>query len=290
MQIAVSGASGFIGQYVLRELQSRNLNAIALTRSNASRIPQSMASKRIAMNIANPPSDPFDAMGAPDTLIHLAWDGLPNYQSSHHVETELPTQLAFLTSCIKHGLKRLVVTGTCYEYGLVSGKLEEDTPTQPCTQYGAAKDMLRKALFALRREYDFELSWLRLFYLYGDRQAEKSLYRTLHDALNRGEATFDMSGGDQLRDFLPAREVARLIVEVATRDGTSGVFNICSGKPVTVREVVQSWIDASNAKITMNLGKIPYSSNEPMAFWGSRSKLDALIGTATPPKKANQLD
>ena len=135
------------------------------------------------MDITNPPRDPFDAMGSPNTLIHLAWGGLPNYQSSHHVVNEFRAQLAFLTSCVKHGLKRLVVTGTCYEYGLACGELGEDTPTQPCTQYGIAKDMLRKALFALHREYDFELCWLRLFYLCGDGQSERSLYSSFHAAL-----------------------------------------------------------------------------------------------------------
>ncbi len=95
MRITVSGASGFIGQYVVQNLQAHNLDVIALTRSAASDLPQSIVSKRVVMDIANPPIDPFGAMGEPDTLIHLAWDGLPNYQSSRHVETELPAQLAF---------------------------------------------------------------------------------------------------------------------------------------------------------------------------------------------------
>lgn len=285
MRITVSGASGFIGQHVLRELQSRGLDAIALTRSTTSSLPHSTESRPIMMDIANPPPDPFDAMGSPDTLIHLAWGGLPNYQSSHHVETEFPIQLEFLASCIRHGLKRLVVTGTCYEYGLACGELGEDTPTQPCTQYGIAKDMLCKALFALRREHDFELCWLRLFYLHGEGQSPKSLYSAFHTALIRGETTFDMSGGDQLRDFLSAPEAAHLIIEIALRNGANGIFNVCSGKPIAVRELVQSWIDATHAKIAMNLGKIPYSACEPMAFWGNRAKLNALIENTPHPEK-----
>lgn len=281
MQITVSGASGFVGQYVLQELQSRNLDATALTRSPTSRLPEIMIPKRVAIDIAKPVSDPLTAIGMPDTLIHLAWDGLPNYRSHRHVETELPAQLAFLTSCIRGGLKRLVVTGTCYEYGLAPGELGEDAQTQPCTQYGMAKDMLRKALFALRDEYDFELTWLRLFYLYGDGQSANSLYGKFHAALIRNDTTFDMSGGEQLRDFLPAHEAARIIVEIALRKDISGIFNVCSGKPISVRNIVQSWIDASNAKIIMNLGKIPYSPDEPMAFWGSRARFDALFGKDT---------
>lgn len=285
MRIAVSGATGFIGRYVLRELQARGLDVVALTRSATPQPLQSKAFKWVVMDIANPPPNPFEAMDSPNVLIHLAWNGLPNYQSSHHVEVELPTQLAFLTSCVRSGLKRLMVTGTCYEYGLASGELVEDTPTQPCTQYGLAKDMLRKALFDLCARYDLDLAWLRLFYLYGEGQSEKSLYRMLHAAIDRGAKTFDMSGGEQLRDFLPTHEAARLIVEIAQREKVSGIFNVCSGKPIAVRELVQSWIEASGTKITMNLGRIPYSPNEPMAFWGGREKLDAIVGGTTKPKK-----
>lgn len=280
MRIAVSGASGFLGRHVLRELHSRGLDAVALMRSARGRPAQPGVSSWVEMDISHPSPTPFDDMGRPDLFIHLAWGGLPNYQSSHHVDIELPSQLAFLSSCIRGGLKKLVVAGTCYEYGLASGELAEDTPTQPCTRYGIAKDTLRKALFALRQEHEFDLVWLRLFYLYGEGQSEKSLYRALHTAIARSARTFDMSGGEQLRDFLPITEVARIIVEIALHEDTNGIFNVCSGKPTTVRQMVESWIAASHAKITMNLGQIPYSPNEPMAFWGNRAKLDAVIARA----------
>src|SRR6185312_5216531 len=218
-----------------------------------------------------------EAMGSPDVLIHLAWDGLPNYQSSHHVEVELPAQRAFLSACVRNGLKRLVVTGTCYEYGLAEGELAEDASTQPCTQYGIAKDRLRNALSTLSRELGFDMAWLRLFYLYGEGQSEKSLFRSLHAAIERGDKAFDMSGGEQVRDFLSIQVASRIIVDIALCEDATGTFNVCSGNPITVRDMVESWIAASHAAITLNLGRIPYSPNEPMAFWGSRCRLDHAL-------------
>jgi len=50
------------------------------------------------MNIDCPDSSCFDRMGRPDILVHLAWDGLPNYKSLHHFETELPKHYRFLKS------------------------------------------------------------------------------------------------------------------------------------------------------------------------------------------------
>lgn len=279
MKIAVSGANGFIGQYVLQELQARGLDTVALSRRTDPG-PQSTACKWVSMDIAAPPADPFEAMGRPDALIHLAWDGLPNYQSDRHVETELPAQLAFLASCVGNGLRRLIVAGTCYEYGLLSGELAEEIETRPCTQYGLAKDTLRKALFDLRTRHDFDLAWLRLFYLYGEGQSEKSLYRLLHTAIDQRADTFDMSGGEQLRDFLAVCDAARLVVEIALRGDVNGIFNVCSGRPVSVRDLVQSWIKTAGVAIAPNFGQLPYSAHEPMAFWGRRQKLDSILDAA----------
>lgn len=284
MRIAVSGASGFIGHYVLKTLHARGFDVVALTRSLAGRQALPGVSRWLEMDIRHAPSDSFAAMGEPDVLIHLAWDGLPNYQSNHHVDVELPAQLAFLAKSIEGGLKRLVVTGTCYEYGLAAGELTEIASTHPCTQYGLAKDLLRRELFDLREQYDFDLVWLRLFYLYGDGQSERSLYSMLCTAIAQGAETFDMSGGEQLRDFLPVDEAARLIVEIAERENANGVFNVCSGRPVAVRDLVEGWITDRGAKVRVNLGRIPYSPDESMTFWGSRKKLDAIVGSKSTPK------
>jgi len=277
MRIAITGASGFVGRYVLRELQARGVEIVAVTRS-ADRFPVESGIRELALiDISNCGNEPFEKMGSPDVLIHLAWNGLPNYKSSHHVETELHAQRTFLTSCVKAGLKRLVVAGTCYEYGLASGELAEDMQTQPCTEYGIAKDMLRKALEALGHEQDFELAWLRLFYLFGEGQSSKSLYSLLRDAIKRGDDTFDMSGGNQWRDFLPVNEAARLIVETALLRGNTGIVNICSGTPIKIQQLVQNWIDTSGTRMSMNLGRLPYSDAEPMEYWGNRRKLNTLL-------------
>jgi len=283
MRIAVTGASGFIGRYVLRALRTRGVEVVAVSRSADRFLPESEGCENVVIDIAAPPGDPYENLRKPNVLIHLAWDGLPNYQSPHHVSTELPLQTAFLTSCINHGLKHLVVTGTCYEYGLAPGELTEDMSPRPCTQYGIAKDLLRQKLFALHPQFDFELAWLRLFYLFGQGQSEKSLYSMLNAAIRRGDRTIDMSGGEQIRDFLPVREAARLIVEIALHQKARGIYNLCSGAPVTVRQLAKSWIDAAGSTISMNLGRVPYSPNEPMAFWGSRRRLDMLLGSKAYP-------
>jgi dTDP-6-deoxy-L-talose 4-dehydrogenase (NAD+) len=86
-----------------------------------------------------------------------------------------------------------------------------------------------------------------------------------------------MSGGEQLRDYLPANEVASHLVALALRSGV-GIVNICSGAPVSVRSLVQRWIDDNRWTIRMNLGRYPYPDHEPLAFWGDAGKLRLCMG------------
>lgn len=277
MRVAITGASGFVGRHVLRELQSRDLDIVVATRSPTRRIVEHPRTTDVAMNIADDLPNAFAALGGPDVLIHLAWDGLPNYQSPKHVETELPTQQRFIDACLTSGLSRLVVTGTCFEYGMTEGQISEELQAKPTTQYGVAKDLLRKHLENVKANHPFQLAWLRLFYLYGPGQSKTSLYSLLTSAIRRHDNAFDMSGGEQVRDFMSIQDAARDIVNISLLTTDAGVVNVCSGVPTTVRELTQRWINEMNSSISMNLGRIPYSEIEPMSFWGDRSKLDLLL-------------
>ena len=277
LKIAVTGASGFIGRYVLAELARQQVDVVAVTRDAARLAGAGLPGRIVEMDMAAPGADCFDRLGRPDVLIHLAWDGLPNYKSLHHFETELPRQFRFLRAMVEAGLPSLLVTGTCFEYGMQSGALPEDLPTQPTNPYGFAKDALRRQLEFLKAVKPFNLTWARLFYMYGEGQPASSLWPQLKNAVLRGERSFNMSGGEQLRDYLPIQEVARLIASLARRQGDAGCVNVCAGKPVSVRSLVEGWIKENGWVIGLNLGHYPYPDYEPMAFWGDRRRLDAIL-------------
>lgn len=277
MKIAVTGASGFIGRYVLAELARQQVEVVAVTR-DATRLGGFGPSVRIVeMDLAAPGEDCFDRLGRPDVLIHLAWDGLPNYKSLHHFETELPRQFRFLKAMVEAGLPSLLVTGTCFEYGMQSGPLAEELVALPSNPYGYAKDALRRQLEFLKPVKPFNLTWARLFYMYGEGQTKSSLYPQIKDAVLRGERVFNMSGGEQLRDYLPIEEVARLISILARRQCDTGCVNVSSGKPISVRKLVEGWLAENDWDIDLNLGHYPYPDYEPMAFWGDRHRMDAIL-------------
>lgn len=272
MRVAVTGAGGFIGRYVLEELSRWPVEVTAMSRQ-----PQDFPhASPFLLDLDLVDAGSWDAMGRPDVLIHLAWDGLPNYRSLHHFETELPRQYRFIKQLVNSGLPRVVVAGTCFEYGMQSGELNEDMPALPGNPYGYAKAALRAQLEFLRAEQAFELLWTRLFYLWGEGQSEKSLYSQLATAAMRGDQRFPMSGGDQLRDYMHVSEMANLLVNLALRPVT-GLVNVSSGVPVSIRSLVEKWIAQHGWVIKPELGVYPYPEHEPMNFWGNTDKLESML-------------
>ncbi len=274
--IAVTGASGFLGRHVLNYLAERNLDVIAVSRSGEAQIDYDRVTWA-ALDVQNLPANPFHALGQPDTMLHLAWGGLPDYRNAYQLEIELPAQKEFLESMIKGGLPSLTVAGTCLEYGMQSGCLTENMPCKPTLAYPKAKLALLDYLMEMKTHSPFALTWARLFYMYGEGQQERSLYSLFRAAHARGDKSFDMSGGEQLRDFLSVEDIAGYLAMLALSGTDNGIVNVCSGKPVSVRELVEGWAAALDWDVDLNLGVFPYPDYEPMEFWGDNSCLKALV-------------
>ncbi len=278
LKILVTGASGFIGRYVIQRLREEDVEIIAVVRNESSLSSLlSDVDEVVEIDIDKISKNIYDHLGSPDILIHLAWGGLPNYHSLHHYEEELPRQYSFLKAMVQGGLKSIVISGTCFEYGMQDGCLSENNITNPQNPYGLAKDSLHRQLLFLNKEMPFNFAWCRLFYLWGEGQSAQSLYMQLRAAVERGDVEFNMSLGEQLRDFLPVEEVADILVKISMRNNTVSTLNIASGKPISVRDIVGKWIDSNNWKIKQNLGYYPYSPFEPMEFWGDITNLKKIM-------------
>ena len=120
MKIAITGATGFIGQHVRKQLKESTHEILLVTR-DAKKITLLGTNERVLIaDISEARDDWYQFLDSPDVLLHLAWGGLPNYLDNYHIDVELQLQEKFLTNLVSNGLSKLVVTGTCYEYGFSS--------------------------------------------------------------------------------------------------------------------------------------------------------------------------
>ncbi len=275
MRIAVTGATGFIGRHVMDALLRLGHQPLAVVRDSAV-VPEWAGAEVVRMDLAAADASTFERLGRPDSLVHLAWGGLPSYRSLHHFETELPTSYRFLSALVREGLGSVVVAGTCFEYGMHCGALLEQD-SDPVLPYAFAKHTLRRQLELMCERTPFALTWGRLFYLYGAGQASGSLLPQLQRAIAEGQVEFPMSGGEQLRDFIEVREASDHLARLAIGRANVGIVNICSGRPTSVRAFVENWLSVNGKSIRLALGRYPYPDYEPMAFWGSRQKLDSCL-------------
>lgn len=283
MKVLVTGATGFIGQYIIPILIREGHEVVATSLHEQKAKDSSWFSdvSYVEYNITSPPSqinDLYSYFDAPDQVIHLAWEGVNQIESMIHIEKNLMAHYDFLKKLAAGGVKELTVIGTCLEYGFRSGCLDESMVTEPHVAYAIAKDSLRKFLELIQVQYSFKLKWVRLFYMYGRGQHEKSLFAQLEEAIDSPSKEFNMSGGEQERDYLPIETVANNIVKIAFKL-EQGIINCCQGHPITVKKLVQEYISKRGVNgMKINYGFYPYRTFESMSFWGSDARMKNLLG------------
>jgi len=281
MNILITGATGFIGRHLVKKLFDENHRLIVVTRNRLNiekfewrdkvtilEIDLHFNYERILNNIE-----------LPDLVIHLAWSNLPNYNKIFHVSENLPADIKFLSYLAYNGIKRFIVTGTCYEYGLQEGCLLEDLDTAPITTYGFAKDTLRRYLEILSKETGLIIQWLRLFYIYGDGQNSNSIIGQLEFAIKNNQKEFNMTNGNQIRDYLPISEVVRRIQFLLLNPQINGVINCCSGVPISIYDFILRRRDELGSNILLNRGYYNHTEIAPFSFWGHSSKLSLFGNT-----------
>ena len=264
--IHLLGSEGFIGRALQREAGDLQLNCWSHRHVDPEH----------HFDLLNPSSWQALLDCQPTHVILLSWPGLPNYQELYHVTRNLPACIELIERLVEAGLQRLVVAGTCYEYGLQNGPLKEDQFTDPVNSYAIAKDSLRRVISTRYSQQDLQWCWARVFYPFGYGQNPNSLLPSLLEALDRGEKTFQMGSGRQLRDFIDVQEVARQFLTLAKHQDAAGIYNVGSGSPRSVLDMVEEAVATHGGSIELERGIYPDRSDEPLAFWADIDNFHAL--------------
>ncbi len=174
----------------------------------------------------------------PEHCVHAAWYAEPGkyLESIKNVDC-MKDSITLLGHLIAVGCRNIVMVGTCFEYDTDAGLLKEDGPVRPATLYAAAKLATSLVAEKLAASAGVKLSWARMFYLFGpDEDPRRMVPGVITALLDNRE--FQATAGTQVRDYLHVDDAASALITLL-REDASGLFNVCSGEPVTVRGIMQ---------------------------------------------------
>ena len=272
-RILVTGANGYIGTHVVKELLSRGLDVVACDTSLSD---VDCGATLLEADIFSQENDIYELAGSPDLLIHLAWKNGFKHNLHTHIE-DLPLHIKFLTKMAESGIKSLSVMGSMHEVGYFEGAINTDTPTNPLSLYGIAKNALRQALEILAREKDITFHWLRGFYIYGDDAKSSSVLGKILEADKNGQELFPFTSGKNLCDYISVFDLAKQIVSASLQTKYTGIINCCSGKPVSLGEVAENFIKQNGLKIKLQYGAFPERTYDSPGVWGNADIINKII-------------
>ena len=276
MTVLVTGAAGFVGSAVVRQLAADGVDVAALVRPGGARPRLKGVEKNIRLIEAD--LNDSDAVAAqlaatrPEACIHAAWYAEPGkYLPSPKNLDSLRASLSLIEQLARVGCKHVVGVGTCFEYEIGSQPLSEDSPTKPFTLYAASK--LAFMLVAAQRapQLDMGFAWARLFYLYGPYEDEIRLVPAAIKALTEGRE-FKASDGAMVRDYLHVADVASALCTLSAQT-LHGAFNVCSGEPVTIAALMQTLGELLGRPELIRLGAFPKRDWDPMYVCGDSRRL-----------------
>jgi nucleoside-diphosphate-sugar epimerase len=272
MNIFLTGGTGFIGAHVLRQALAAGHCVCALRRPGSKpRIPLEQQPQWLDRAMDEVVSD--DLMGC-DVLVHLAAHSVsyPHDTLSNCLRWNLMAVLSLFEQARRAGIKRYVVAGSFFEYGQAGYRfhpIPTDAPLEPTNSYAVSKAAASIALRQWAEEHQLSLDILRVFHVFGTGESESRFWPTLRRAALTG-ADLPMTAGEQIRDFLPVEDVARVFLSQALEpfNPEQGVriSNLSSGKPSSLREFAEHWWQEFGARGKLQLGEMPYRAGEVMHY------------------------
>lgn len=274
--VVITGAGGYIGRHAVTAFCENGWNVKVVERKNGE---WPAGVEQLNVDIFNANEDVFERLGKPELCLHLAWQDGFSHNAISHIQN-LPLHFAFVQKLINSGIPKLAVMGSMHEVGYWEGAVDENTPCDPLSLYGVAKNALRQSVSLYAKDKATKVYWLRGFYLTGQDAMNHSIFSKLLEKENQGEKYFPFTTGKNKYDFMDVQDFCALMVKVLSQDEVTGVINICSGHPVTLREKVENFLAENDMKIQLKYGAFPDRAYDSPAIWGDTDKLKKALQAA----------
>jgi nucleoside-diphosphate-sugar epimerase len=252
LRILVTGSSGFIGTVLCKVLRGAGHEVMGMVRAGSSgnlvnswAVPYQLGDKL-----------PKSAIRfSPEVVVNLAWEGIPDFSVRQCVEN-VESHIRFLEFVAEvKSIRKIVVSGTCREYGNKTGCCSENDFSPPMTYFDWAKQTLRNLYQIHTESHDIDLVWLRLFYVFGPGQRSGALIPHLIKAL-RSRVGPDIKSPLAANDYIYIGDVVAAFVLAIEREGLSGIFNVGSGRLTSTMAIVKMVSDVLGYGSSHNLSEM----------------------------------
>lgn len=275
MRVLITGASGFIGSHVLHRLAMEKIDVLAIGRKKPRSIHENSFVQVDLLNRVEVQSC-LRKLGATH-LLHLAWvTEHSQFWSSPLNFDWVSASVHLISAFAAAGGKHVVTAGSCAEYDWTQGVCSEYlTPLVPITTYGIAKDATRRLLMSLCKNENLSCAWGRIFLAHGHGEDRRRLVPAVIEALSGTRPMFGVHRS-VWRDFLHVSDVAEGLVTIL-RLGVPGEFNISSGNPVQIEQLIRLIGEQLNVDPEPLLDQEPpISIDSPKILLGDNRRLQEL--------------
>ena len=276
----LTGGSGFIGSHLIAKLKNENCDIVCMGRTAVD-----SCDNYIINDFANI-DETRDIVNTvqPDYLFHLAGSVCLDFQNSFRVNTIFGHNILKSISLLGLETKiKILFVGSAAEYGIVSQSdmpVTESTPTYPYSNHGISK--LASTLSAISWSGDKKhLSVVRPFTVIGDGVPEYLAVGNFINQITNGYDGMTLKTGDlsTARDFVDVEDVVEIFWKLINNKKSYGqVFNICSGRPVMISEILEYIIDKVKIDINIQTSSDLIREIDMPVHYGSNKKLIELIG------------
>lgn len=272
MKILVTGANGYLGQGIVKQIMNCGNEVIAID-YKVNHIDERAQKKSCDLfNI----EDPYNYFGQPDVLLHLAWrDGFVHYSDAHI--DDLPKHYEFIKKFAESEVKTIAAMGSMHEIGFYEGSIKEETPCNPITPYGIAKNSLRMLTEMLCKQKNKNFMWLRGYYIVGNSKYGSSIFSKITAAEAEGKKEFPFTMGQNQFDFIDYEDFCEQVARAVGQENVLGTINICSGHPEKLADRVERFIRENGYSIKLKYGAFPDRPYDSKAVWGDGRKIEEIM-------------
>lgn len=280
MRIAVTGATGFIGSYVVDELLARGHEVAIVVRPGSDLWRLTDLLPRVhpirgSLNALEALRAPLEAF-KPDAMAHLGWQGVGNVHRNDPVQAHnIASTVELLALCSDLGARTFVGAGSQAEYGPHSRIIAESDETHPTTLYGMAKLAAATMCGQLAAERGVRFAWMRIFSTYGPKSDESWLIPSLIRAVRKGQR-MALTGCEQRWGFLHVRDAATAFRVALAAPHAHGLFNVGAPDAPLLRDTVTMLRDVMNPAVELGFGDVPYRPDQVMLLQADISRLAAF--------------